>query len=596
MLTLQDKENVKILMEQMASTDLPPILDKYFKNPDRLFTKLHSGKIPIYNKINGSNYIELNENYVQSPKYLGSEGAEAIRYFSFKNNGSKRAMGILNPIYFFTFVYNSILAHNDWITDFYNSPLNNNIIKKSNSPILGLRNFCVVNYEDDDFDLYFSGKMIDFTNELNRKLNKSFEKNEEKSYGIEGSAPYFLNLDLENYYTSINTTLFNSRLFLESFQEYESNHYYFEFLSKYNSSVNDNQTKGILTGSISSFISAELLSIAIDSYLDKKEIKRYFRYVDDYAFFDYNQSSLENTVEIFDRVMRKFSLSRKFEKTILGKGFSKDNKANQEEIHRIFPFLQYDVRSEPINLTKDHYFDLKRYLKNLTHTEYVSQIKSTLTKIMNSINDGRVIVDEKIVIHFMPFLIKLSYSQPKVTNHVYRLIDCLCTKLDKKSVSKIIGLLLNDREYILNYFSESEFEIWFYYIITKYSRYDVRRKELNYYLNYAEKEILSTESLVLSLFIKNNFSENLLIFSRMKKVYSAETNIGFNNKLEGISKSRWWIILLALYKYFKLQDKKKGLKPKGYMALREQVLKYFYVDINKGDLNFKEMGIFCELL
>ena len=293
---------------------------------------------------------------------------------------------------------------------------------------------------------------------MDRKLNKSFEKNEEKSFLVEGSAPYYLSVDLENYYSSIDTNLLFTLSSYEPFNGFDDSiDVFFKFLGGYNRSVNENQTNGIITGPISSFITAEFLSLALDAKFKNKDITTYYRYVDDYSFYSYSQSELEKNIEIFDRTIRPFSLTRKFEKTETGRGFSKNNKANIDEVHSLFPYLNIDFRGEILTLDKVNYKQLRKYIESLVSQNYLSQIKTVLTKLKNTIKDDRVRIDEQIVSYFIPFILKVSYIHPRLVSHVYKLVDQICSKLAKNAVPKLIKQLLVDRDYILDYYSESEF-------------------------------------------------------------------------------------------------------------------------------------------
>lgn len=600
MISEQDRYNINVLMDQMVSSDLPPFVDKYFKISDRLFEKIKLGKIPVYQIIEGSDYVELNLQEISSSEYVERYGSEALKYFAFKNNGSKRMMGIVNPIYFFSFVYNAVNAHNDWIMQLYNSEEIEDIIQKSNSPILGLGQFFKMDYENQEMQIL--EKYKDYTNELDRKLNKSFEKNEEKSFLVEGSAPYYLSADLENYYSSIDTNLLFTLSSYEPFNGFaDSIDVFFKFLGSYNRSVNENQTNGIITGPISSFITAEFISLALDAKFNNKDITMYYRYVDDYSFYSYSQSELEMNIEIFDRLIRSFSLTRKFEKTETGRGFSKNNKADKDEVHRLFPYLNIDFRGEILTLDKVNYKQLRKYIESLVSQNYLSQIKTVLTKLKNTIIDNRVRIDEQIVPYFIPFILKVSYIHPKLVSHVYKLVDQICSKLAKNGVPKLIKQLLIDRDYILDYYSESEFEIWFYYIITKYSEPEIRKQELEYYLSQTEKENFSTEPIILSFFVNNNFSNNKKIFNRLKDEYYLNfDSLKINSydkslPLQGIAMSKWWIVLLELFIYIRQTEKKSGRKPKGFVSLQREIVPYFYKNKDK-EINFSEMGMFCELL
>ena len=596
MISVQDRHNIDILMNQMVSSNLPPFLDEYFKKPDRLFEKVKLDKIPVYQTIGKSDYVELNIKKISRTESVLRNGSEAIKYFAFKNNGSKRMMGIVNPIYFFSFVYNAVSAHNDWIMQLYNSEEIEDIIQKSNSPILGLGQFFIIDYENQDIQIF--EKYKNYTNELDRKLNKSFEKNEEKSFLVEGSAPYYLSVDLENYYSSIDTNLLFTLSSYEPFNGFDDSiDVFFKFLGGYNRSVNENQTNGIITGPISSFITAEFLSLALDAKFKNKDITTYYRYVDDYSFYSYSQSELEKNIEIFDRTIRPFSLTRKFEKTETGRGFSKNNKANIDEVHSLFPYLNIDFRGEILTLDKVNYKQLRKYIESLVSQNYLSQIKTVLTKLKNTIKDDRVRIDS----YFIPFILKVSYIHPRLVSHVYKLVDQICSKLAKNAVPKLIKQLLVDRDYILDYYSESEFEIWFYYIITKYSDSEIRKQELDYYLSQAEKESFSTEPIILSFFVKNDFSNNKKIFNRLKDKYCLNfDSLKINSydeslPLQGIAMSRWWIVLLELFIYIRRTEKKSGRKPKGFVSLQREIVPYFYKNKDK-EINYSEMGIFCELL
>lgn len=598
MISVQDRYNIDILMDQMVSSNLPPFVDKYFKIPDRLFEKIKLGKIPVYQTIESSDYVELNLKEISISEYVERYGSEALKYFAFKNNGSKRMMGIVNPIYFFSFVYNAVHAHNNWIIQLYNSEKIEDIIQKSNSPILGLDYFFRMDYENQDIQSY--EKFKNYTNELNRKLNRSFEKNEEKSFLIEGSAPYYLSVDLENYYSSIDINLLFKLSSYEPFNGFaDSIADFFKFLGSYNRAINENQTNGIITGPISSFITAEFISLALDAKFKNKNITTYYRYVDDYSFYAYSQSELEKNIEIFDRLIRPFSLTRKFEKTETGRGFSKNNKANIDEVYSLFPYLNICSSVETLTLDKDNYKQLRKYIESLVSQNYLSQIKTVLTILKNTIKYDGVKIDDRIVSYLIPFILKVSYIQPRLVSHVYKLIDQICSKLAKNAVSKLIKQLLVDRDYLLDYYSESEFEIWFYYIITKYSEPEIRKQELDYYLSQAVREKFSTEPIILSFFVRNNFSINKKIFNRLKNEYCLNIDPLKNNShdeslpLQGIAMSRWWIVLLELFIYIRRIEKKSGRKPKGFEGFQREIVPYFYKD---KEINFSEMGIFCELL
>ena len=120
-------------------------------------------------------------------------------------------------------------------------------------------------------------------------------------------------------------------------------------------------------------------------------------------------------------------------------------------------------------------------------------------------------------------------------------------------------------------------------------------------MSQAEKESFSTEPIILSFFVKNDFSNNKKIFNRLKDKYCLNfDSLKINSydeslPLQGIAMSRWWIVLLELFIYIRRTEKKSGRKPKGFVSLQREIVPYFYKNKDK-EINYSEMGIFCELL
>lgn len=337
MLTNSNKKDIEVLIEQFASTDLPNIFGEYFENIDDVIDKIKNSQIPIYTGSDLYYYVDDSFYFLKN-----SNSTEPIRYFSFKKNAAKRLMGIPNPVLYLVFIVNALIAHENWILEFYKNQSDANLLLVSNSPIIGRSHYQKLEYDKFSSEITIKRILSGYTNELTRKKSKSFAKNEEKSFLIEGAKPYFLRLDIENFYSNISLNLIKNLYEENPFKELSKNNPeikdFFNFLYKFNAEINDNLTKGIITGPISSFITAEFFSIAID-YTIYNDLSSFVRYVDDYTAYAYSQTELEKFVEIFDRILSRKGLNRKFEKTEINKGFFSENKADLVEIVNRFKYL-----------------------------------------------------------------------------------------------------------------------------------------------------------------------------------------------------------------------------------------------------------------
>lgn len=283
-----EKKDIEVLAQQIGSTSLPPILD-YFKNIEVVMDKIDEHALSIFDY--DGELCKLNSS-VHIPKYVFHKGAESIDYFTFKNNLSKRAMGVANPVWFFSFIFNMIIANRTWIEAFYHDESMAKVRFHSNSPILGRINRLEFAYGDGEVgeEVAVQEFLTGITNEKNSKSSKAFKINQQKSMQIESTKPFYLKVDIENYFRNIYTHQFEKIGQQLPFRQYETENSFvrrfFAFLDNYNMAINNNHTKGILQGPISSSISAEFIGLFIDTKIEEKldEDVDYFRYVDDFTF------------------------------------------------------------------------------------------------------------------------------------------------------------------------------------------------------------------------------------------------------------------------------------------------------------------------
>ena len=551
----RDKLNkdVEVLFEQFASTRLPPILN-YFKHARKILYKMYKNRIDIFEIQNDLVTIKFDK--IRKPNYLFHKGSEPIKYFSFKNDMSKRGMAVPNPLLYFSFVYNMIVINEIWLEEFYSDSQNKNILFHSNSPILGREHVLSFEYDEQGFGKDIE-KLAGFINEKGPSRNKSYKINEEKTISIEGSNPIFLKTDIENYFDNIYTHYLD----LSTQEPYVSYcnadsrlKYFFKFLDTYNMAQNENHTKGILQGPISSTISSEFLGIAIDSMLSDKQTD-FVRYVDDFTFFGKDRSKVEEILEDFDKILRIFSLRRKQEKTKVEKGFSSGHGDNLNDLFLNVNFLNFKNLNGGEYIKRQDVIELRKYLIKLSNEGNVPQIRASLTICKNYINKvyKNCKINQKQSIFIIPMLLKVAYTAPVVTAHVCSLIDTILSQSEDKETEAIIDILIDKIDYVDKYFSETELQIWHYYIISKYAKSSIRSRVLRRVTANVKRQTSTIDSLILSFFIKNNFSENKKVYDLMKKIYAEENGTDFSRRLcmTGIGCSRWWILFIELIKYFR---------------------------------------------
>lgn len=575
MFTNYEKKDISILIEQIGSTSLPPILN-YFKNIQQVMDRIENHSLSIF-KYNVSNEIcNIDSSKVNIPKYVFHKGAESINYFTFKNNLSKRSMGIANPIWFFTFIFNIVKANQIWVEKFYHDELTEKVRFHSNSPILGRINRLKFKYGDGEVgeEITVQEYLTGITNEKIGKKSHAFKKNQQKSMQIEGTKPYYLKVDIENYFQNIYTHQFEKLGSQYPFEKYETdNHFvkdFFVFLDNYNMAINNNHTKGILQGPISSSISAEFLGLFIDTQIEKRldESVDYYRYVDDFTFFSTDNSKLEAQLELFDRILRPLELSRKGEKTLIASGFPPEKRADLSEVLEKTQFLK-----KKSNISQSDILNFRYYLSELMKDGNIAQIRATLTMTSNSIesNFKNLPVDVKQSIYLTPMLLKLVYSLPVVADHVYKLLRTLLRHSTPRETSRILQVLTDNTKYVEDHFAETNVQTWHFYLLFSYLKSSDKKRLLSRILSRSNEDLQGTDPLILASVISDDFQMNYSIYEHVKNIYMVENN--WNPKtvtnLQGIGYSKWWPVMLNLYGYIKRQNGKSMRKRQYYKKYRK---------------------------
>lgn len=599
----ENKINLGALTEQFASTNLPPYFKHFFSRSSNLIQKIKEDSVSSYcyfKKNNQKNVYTVDKNNVNIPKYIYHKGAESIKYFAYKKDASLRPMGIANPIWFFSFLVNILFAGDEWLQDLYS--LNNQIIQHSNSPILGKSEKNLLKY--DDFGIpTITVNSVGILNEVNTKSSDAFKRNKRKTALVEGTNPIYLKTDFESFYENIYTHRLGNLWDRNPYSK--KSRLFFEFLDEYNMAVNDNHTKGILQGPISSRISAELFSIAIDSDIIEMQKKNnmiieYVRYVDDYTFYSDEVSKLERQIEDFDRVLRRVGITRKVEKTKIQRGFVYDKSADLQEIFLRFSFLfnkNLKIPASFFNIFRD-------YMKSLLEEENIPQIKALLTILTNFFkqikstdkNLSKDIV-MKIEVFLLPFLLKVVYIKPILCPNIYRLIFAIGNTFTLKGKKSLAILINDDTRYIFEHFRSTEVQIWHYYLLTQFAAPQLRKKIMHDFIKRSSLDNDSSDPLILLGFVQNDFNENHKIFEMIKKIYKKDQGITARGTfLDGIGSSRWWPVIIQLYLAYKnTNNRLRTTKSKRNFNRDKNQLEGLF-KTNAGDPNYRELGIFIHLL
>lgn len=193
---------------------------------------------------------------------------------------------------------------------------------------------------------------------------------------------------------------------------------------------------------------------------------------------------------------------------------------------------------------------------------------------------------------FVPFLIKMAASCPAINSHIFKLLEVICKRNSKHEKTRIINILTENLKFIDEYFWDSELQIWSYYLIAKYA--DRKRKKiLNSYIHQLSIKDSYAAPIILCVFVQNNLTTNYSIFKFVLGKYGSNSS---GERLRGVSKSMWWIVIVALYKFLKKTVIIKNNHK--YNEISNEVIPLFeIVNENQGVTpNYQELGVFTLLM
>ncbi|WP_336249432.1 RNA-directed DNA polymerase [Stomatohabitans albus] len=586
--------NIQLLFDGYWYSELPPIID-IVEMKDRL-----TFLIDKINKNNDWGIYDLdNEDFIKgfkainSPSYIYNDGVEPIIFFEFKKNGSFREMQIPNLLYYIAFVYNTMNVYSSLFRELYENDKYKGIVRHSNSYILFADEFYVDRSyfaEDLIHTSFFAIKNNKGTNQL------AHDANNNRYLDMQGSKLYKVKLDIESFYPNIYTHHLSALKDVYPYKEFNGCDQYFKFLDYYNMKINNNQTKGIASGVFSSTLSAELLMVVIDYYIDKliseldiediqepsylSEEITYIRYVDDLTFFSDSIEKIQSLIPAVERILNKYRLRINANKTEKVESVRDFNRVDFIDLKNRFTFLEKGS-SEGCLLDKDMLFSIKRQIGAYLDSDEIPTVKSIISSIESAINDGRLVFFDSgtvgeafdpVINHFILYLLQLLCSEPVLGTRCYRLIlstsKYILNAFDSGNdialeLNRYIAQVLKSKvSYINKYFHDTLIQLWHYYVL----------REVDPRFNFSElgKYFVDLEinPILAAIMVESGREKNRKIFNYIKDRYVDSIEDCTEGQWKNsIMFSKWWFPIFIIY----LND---GYNYYGYNMSINSVYKY----------------------
>lgn len=540
------QKNIDLLIEGYWYEDLPPVIDmeKIKKSVKNIIENIDND---VYEDFRKTNDIITEYKNTEAPTYIFNDGIEPITFFEFKKNGALREMQIPNLKYYCTFVYNTISVYDELFYKLYNESEYDKYVSNSNSYILFNELFHVNTLYDGNEEIIESGIFAVKNNKTTGQL--AHEKNNIRYLKKQGSKLYSVKVDIESFYPNIYTHYLSKIKDVEPYKDNLDCKSYFDFLDYYNMKINNNQTKGIVTGVFSSTVSAELLMLCVDY-----EIKNiigddvtYIRYVDDMTFFSDSLEEIYAKFPLVQRVLNKYRLRINNNKTEAQKSIYNMSYVDMYEVKHRFEFFDFDS-SEKVKYNKEVFYNIKGYVARIYDNNQKSEIKAFLSMFRRAIISGKLDFDEEEKIdlktHTIAYMLQLACLEPIFASRCYRVIIeilDLINKDDRKD--EIITLLKSKNEYINSTYHDSLLQIWHYYVLSKYDN----KANIKWLISsFGGDEI---NPIILSMFVKEEKAANKEVFCYIKDTYSAHVHKKEEKDFwkKSIMFSKWWLPLLIIY-------------------------------------------------
>lgn len=540
------QRNIDLLIAGYWYEDLPPVIDiANMKGMIKgIIEKIDND---IYDDFYKTDGIITEYKNTQAPSYIFNDGIEPITFFEFKKNGALREMQIPNLKYYCTFVYNTIAVYDELFSKLYSEPEYDKYVCNSNSYILFNELFHIYKLYDGSEEIIESGIFAVKNNKTTGQL--AHEENNVRYLKKQGAKLHSVKVDIESFYPNVYTHYFSKIKDAEPYKDNICCDTYFDFLDYYNMKINNNQTKGIVTGVYSSTISAELLMLCVDYEINNVigDEVTYIRYVDDLTFFSDSLEEIYSKLPLVQRVLNKYRLRINNNKTETQKSIYNMSYVDMYELKKRFDFFDFDS-ADIIKYDKEIFYNIKGYVARAYDNNLKSEIKAFLSMFRKAISLKKLCfdIDEKIDLkkHTVAYMLQLACLEPIFASRCYRVIISILDLIDKENKKdEIVKLLKSKNDFINVTHHDSLLQIWHYYVLSKYDAKSNIKELLD---SFGSDEI---NPIILARFVKEKNAANKELFDYIKKTYSSIVYKEGESSywMRSIMFSKWWLPLLVIY-------------------------------------------------
>ena len=540
------QRNIDLLIAGYWYEDLPPVID-IANMKEMIKGNIEKIDNDIYDDFYKTDGIITEYKNTQAPSYIFNDGIEPITFFEFKKNGALREMQIPNLKYYCTFVYNTIAVYDELFSKLYSEPEYDKYVCNSNSYILFNELFHIYKLYDGSEEIIESGIFAVKNNKTTGQL--AHEENNVRYLKKQGAKLHSVKVDIESFYPNVYTHYLSKIKDAEPYKDNICCDTYFDFLDYYNMKINNNQTKGIVTGVYSSTISAELLMLCVDYEINNVigDEVTYIRYVDDLTFFSDSLEEIYSKLPLVQRVLNKYRLRINNNKTETQKSIYNMSYVDMYELKKRFDFFDFDS-ADIIKYDKEIFYNIKGYVARAYDNNLKSEIKAFLSMFRRAISLKKLCfdIDEKIDLkkHTVAYMLQLACLEPIFASRCYRVIISILDLIDKKNKKdEIVKLLKSKNDFINVTYHDSLLQIWHYYVLSKH---DVKLNIKELLDSFGSDEI---NPIILAGFVKEKNAANKELFDYIKKTYSSIVYKEGESSywMRSIMFSKWWLPLLVIY-------------------------------------------------
>lgn len=540
------QRNIDLLIAGYWYEDLPPVIDiANIKGMIKgIIEKIDNDVYDDFFKTDG---LITEYKNTQAPSYIFNDGIEPITFFEFKKNGALREMQIPNLKYYCTFVYNTIAVYDELFSKLYSEPEFDKYVCNSNSYILFNELFHIYKLYDGSEEIIESGIFAVKNNKTTGQL--AHEENNVRYLKKQGAKLHSVKVDIESFYPNVYTHYLSKIKDAEPYKDNICCDTYFDFLDYYNMKINNNQTKGIVTGVYSSTISAELLMLCVDYEINNvigDEVS-YIRYVDDLTFFSDSLEEIYSKLPLVQRVLNKYRLRINNNKTETQKSIYNMSYVDMYELKKRFDFFDFDS-ADIIKYDKEVFYNIKGYVARAYDNNLKSEKKAFLSMFRRAISLKKLCfdIDEKIDLkkYTVAYMLQLACLEPIFASRCYRVIISILDLIDEENKKdEIVKLLKLKNAFINATYHDSLLQIWHYYVLSKY---DAKANIIELLDSFGNDEI---NPIILAGFVKEKYAANKELFDYIKKTYSSIVYKEGENSywMRSIMFSKWWLPLLVIY-------------------------------------------------